>query len=137
MKKIYDELVKIVGTDFVSDQPEERYIYSMDPGTMPAREPDFVVLPESTEEVRQIMMLINLGFVAYQEGDYQRARYLFGSYSRQMHEIGARQGTITGLAGLAGSFAKLSKREKAARLLGASEHHGGSHVNGTVEERQG
>ncbi|MGD9303326.1 MAG: FAD-binding oxidoreductase [Desulfobacterales bacterium] len=59
MKKIYDELVKIVGTDFVSDQPEERYIYSMDPGTMPAREPDFVVLPESTEEVRQIMMLAN------------------------------------------------------------------------------
>ena len=35
MKEIYKKLSKIVGSEFVSDQPEERYIYSMDPGTMP------------------------------------------------------------------------------------------------------
>lgn len=57
MQKIYDELVNIVGPEFVSDQPEERYIYSMDPGTMPPCEPDFVVLPDSTAEVKQVMML--------------------------------------------------------------------------------
>ncbi len=59
MKEILQELAKIVGSEFVSDQPEERYIYSMDPGTMPAREPDFVVMPDSTEEVRQVMLLAN------------------------------------------------------------------------------
>ncbi|UCH22758.1 MAG: FAD-binding oxidoreductase [Deltaproteobacteria bacterium] len=59
MKEIVEKLVKIVGAEFVSDQPEERYIYSMDPGTMPPREPDIVVIPGTSEEVRQIMILAN------------------------------------------------------------------------------
>ena len=59
MKEICDELGKIVGPEYVSDHPEERYIYSMDPGTMPPQEPDIVVLPNSTDEVRQIMLLAN------------------------------------------------------------------------------
>jgi glycolate oxidase len=59
VKKVYQELAKIVGLEFVSDQPEERYIYSMDPGTMAPREPDFVVMPNTTEEVCQIMLLAN------------------------------------------------------------------------------
>ena len=49
MKQLYDTLLKIVGAGFVSDAREERYIYSMDPGTMPACEPDIVVMPGSTE----------------------------------------------------------------------------------------
>jgi FAD/FMN-containing dehydrogenase len=59
MQAILAELVNIVGREFVSDQPEERYIYSMDPGTMPPREPDAVVLPGSTEEVSRIVVLAN------------------------------------------------------------------------------
>ena len=59
MKKIVEKLVNIVGAEFVSDQPEERYIYSMDPGTMPPREPDFVVMPGNCEEVRQILIVAN------------------------------------------------------------------------------
>jgi glycolate oxidase len=59
VKNIYDQLAKIVGVQFVSDQPEERYIYSMDPGTMAPCEPDFVVMPNTTEEVSRIMLLAN------------------------------------------------------------------------------
>jgi FAD/FMN-containing dehydrogenase len=59
MKEIYEEFSKIVGSEFVSDQPEEKYIYSMDPGTMTPREPDVVVMPNCTEEVRQIILLAN------------------------------------------------------------------------------
>jgi FAD/FMN-containing dehydrogenase len=57
MKEIFDALVKIVGPEFVSDHPEERFIYSRDPGTMEPREPDLVVMPNSSEEVQKIMML--------------------------------------------------------------------------------
>ena len=59
MKEIYEQLAKIAGPEHDSDQPEERYIYSMDPGTMSPREPDYVVMPNTTEEVRQIMLLAN------------------------------------------------------------------------------
>jgi FAD/FMN-containing dehydrogenase len=59
MEKIYDELVKIVGPQYVSNQTEERFIYARDPGTMKARRPDLVVMPNATEEVRQIVLLAN------------------------------------------------------------------------------
>jgi FAD/FMN-containing dehydrogenase len=59
MEGIYDELVKIVGPQYVSNHPEERFIYARDPGTMEARRPDLVVMPNSTEEVRQIVLLAN------------------------------------------------------------------------------
>jgi FAD/FMN-containing dehydrogenase len=59
MEEIYEELTKIVGPEYVSNQPEERFIYSRDPGTMEPYEPDFVVMPNSTEEVREIVLLAN------------------------------------------------------------------------------
>ena len=59
MEEIYQALVKIVGAEYVSRDPEERFIYSRDPGTMEPREPDLVVMPNSTEEVRQIVLLAN------------------------------------------------------------------------------
>ena len=59
MKEVYRELAAIVGPEYVSDQPEERYIYSMDPGTMPPAVPDLVVMPNSTEEVRRIVQVAN------------------------------------------------------------------------------
>jgi len=56
---LYDSLVKIVGKDFVSDQKEERYFYARDGGLMPPHEPDFVVMPKTTEEVQDIVKLVN------------------------------------------------------------------------------
>jgi len=57
MKKIVDILSDIVGKEFVSDHQEEKYLYSMDPGTMPACEPDIVVMPGTTKEIQKIMQL--------------------------------------------------------------------------------
>jgi glycolate oxidase len=59
MANIYKELEKIVGAEYVSNQPEERFIYSRDQGTMEPHDPDFVIMPNTTEEVRKIMRLAN------------------------------------------------------------------------------
>jgi glycolate oxidase len=50
-------LEKIVGPRFVSNAPEELYLYSMDPGTMPPARPDAVALPKTVAEVQQIVRL--------------------------------------------------------------------------------
>jgi glycolate oxidase len=59
MEEIYQALVKIVGAEYVSKDPEERFIYARDPGTMEPREPDLVVMPNTTEEVQKIVLLAN------------------------------------------------------------------------------
>ncbi len=59
MKNIYSELVEIVGERHVSDQPEEKFIYSRDQGTMEPSDPDYVVLPGNAEEVQKIVLLAN------------------------------------------------------------------------------
>ncbi len=59
-EKILHKLEDIVGKDFVSNRPEELYIYSMDPGASLPRHVDFVVMPKTTEEVRKIVELANL-----------------------------------------------------------------------------
>jgi len=48
----------------VSNQKEERYFYARDGGLMPAHEPDYVVLPRTTEEVQEIVKLANREKVA-------------------------------------------------------------------------
>jgi FAD/FMN-containing dehydrogenase len=59
MEELIRKLAAVVGERFVSNRPEERFIYSMDPGTMPPAVPDAVVMPRTTEEVAQIMRLAN------------------------------------------------------------------------------
>ncbi len=59
MEHMIAKLAEIVGKAYVSGEPEERYLYSKDPGTMPASEPDAVVMPGSTDEVSRIMILAN------------------------------------------------------------------------------
>jgi FAD/FMN-containing dehydrogenase len=59
MEEIVRELREIVGERFVSDQPEERFIYSRDPGTMEPFYPDVVCMPDSTEQVQKILILAN------------------------------------------------------------------------------
>lgn len=59
MGEIYASLVGIVGEGFVSNRPEERYLYARDPGLMAPHEPDYVVMPGTVEEVQQIVLLAN------------------------------------------------------------------------------
>jgi FAD/FMN-containing dehydrogenase len=55
MDDIAKQLAEIVGEQFVSNHPEERFIYSRDPGTMEPSYPDLVVMPDTTEQVQQIV----------------------------------------------------------------------------------
>jgi len=59
MEKIFKKLVNIIGAEYVSNQPEEQFIYSRDPGLMKPHEPDFVVMPGTTDEVHKIVVLAN------------------------------------------------------------------------------
>jgi len=59
MDKIYKSLAEIVSEDYVSNKKEELYIYSQDPGMMEPHEPDYVVMPKTTEEVQKVVKLAN------------------------------------------------------------------------------
>jgi len=59
MSDITQALAEIVGESYVSDQPEEAYFYARDPGLMPAHEPDYVVVPKTSEEIQDVMRLAN------------------------------------------------------------------------------
>lgn len=59
MSDIYEALVEIVGKDYVSNQKEERYFYGRDPGLMKPHEPDYVMMPRTTEEIQEIVRLAN------------------------------------------------------------------------------
>lgn len=61
-KVIYDELVNILGLDYVSDDPAIMQAYSRDfwgRSVLNRRSPEFVVLPGGTEDVQQIIKLAN------------------------------------------------------------------------------
>ena len=55
----YEALTEIVGGDFISDHPEEIFMYSRDGGTQEPQAPDCVMMPQTTEEVRKIILLAN------------------------------------------------------------------------------
>jgi len=59
MGNVYNSLVEIVGAEYVSNQPEETFFYSRDPGLSEPHNPDFVVMPKTTEEVQKIVLLAN------------------------------------------------------------------------------
>ena len=59
MKEITRLLAEIVGREYVSADPEERYFYARDPGLMPPHTPDYVVIPGTTDEVQKIVRLAN------------------------------------------------------------------------------
>jgi glycolate oxidase len=52
-------LVNVVGKEFVSNRQEELYIYSRDGGTSEPRKVDYVVMPKTTEEIQEIVRLVN------------------------------------------------------------------------------
>ncbi len=75
---------------------------------------------QTGEIMREMMMMDNLSFVAYHDGDYASAYESTRSFIKQVAGIGWRHAMIDGLWSLAGPLAKLGQPEKAARLLGAS-----------------
>jgi glycolate oxidase len=56
---ILKKIAEIVGKQYVSNSQEEKFIYSRDQGVQEPHEPDYVVLPNSAEEVQKIMLLAN------------------------------------------------------------------------------
>src|SRR6056297_2763149 len=56
---IYSSLVEIVGKDRVSNSAAELYLYSRDSGAQPPGRADYVVLPKTAEEIRDIVLLAN------------------------------------------------------------------------------
>jgi len=56
---ILNKLTEIVGREFASNNEEDLYIYSQDPGASMPRRVDFVVLPKTVEEVQKIIKYAN------------------------------------------------------------------------------
>ncbi|MHA1380107.1 MAG: FAD-binding oxidoreductase [Candidatus Helarchaeota archaeon] len=56
---LIDDLKSIVGEEWVSNRPEELIIYSKDMTENLPHKPDFVVMPNSTEQVQKIVLLAN------------------------------------------------------------------------------
>ena len=81
-------------------------------------EESLAISHETGEIIRQILMLANLAFVGYEEGDYGRARDSFASFLRKMVEIGIKQQSMGGLAGLAGSARQIGRAGKSRPATG-------------------
>jgi glycolate oxidase len=58
-EEFLSRLAEIVGEDYVSNRPEELYIYSRDPGAQKPRRADYVVMPKTVTEVQKIVALAN------------------------------------------------------------------------------
>lgn len=56
---IFKQLQEIVGNEFVSKEQEDLFIYSMDPGASEPRSVDFVVMPETPDDIQEIINLAN------------------------------------------------------------------------------
>jgi predicted ATPase len=78
---------------------------------------------ETGEGLRSDIIKFNLAYIAYREGDYQRARDLALSYIRQRYDFVLGENVAgSGLALLAGPLARLGEPEKAAKLFSAAQH---------------
>jgi FAD/FMN-containing dehydrogenase len=56
---VLSRLAEIIGQDYVSNRPEDLYLYSRDPGAQKPRRADYVVMPRTVDEVQQIVRLAN------------------------------------------------------------------------------
>jgi FAD/FMN-containing dehydrogenase len=59
MSGILKSLIEILGDRGVSNSPEELWFYSRDPGVLAPHLPDYVVAPETTEQVQKVVQLAN------------------------------------------------------------------------------
>jgi glycolate oxidase len=58
-ESISSALINIVGKDYVSNRPEELFLYSRDSGVREPRKADYVVMPKTVEEIQKIVILAN------------------------------------------------------------------------------
>lgn len=56
---VKEQLGQIVGAEFVSNNPEDLYVYSQDMTENVPSTPDYVVMPKTVEEIQQIVKLAN------------------------------------------------------------------------------
>jgi FAD/FMN-containing dehydrogenase len=59
MSGILKSLMEILGDRGVSNSPEELWFYSRDPGVLAPHLPDYVVAPETTDQVQKVVQLAN------------------------------------------------------------------------------
>ncbi len=59
MDAIYNGLLDILGEKGVSNRPEEIWFYARDPGVLPSHSPDYVVAPETADQVQKVVQLAN------------------------------------------------------------------------------
>jgi glycolate oxidase len=59
MSGILKSLIEILGDRGVSNSPEELWFYSRDPGVLAPHLPDYVVAPETAEQVQKVVQLAN------------------------------------------------------------------------------
>jgi len=59
MSDIFKSLIEIVGDRGVSNTPEELWFYSRDPGVLAPHRPDYVVAPQTTDQVQKVVQLAN------------------------------------------------------------------------------
>ncbi|NVM53317.1 MAG: FAD-binding oxidoreductase [Candidatus Helarchaeota archaeon] len=58
-EKILNQMVDIVGENFVSTDPEDLYIYAYDMTEEPAGNPNAIVMPKTPEEIQKLMKIAN------------------------------------------------------------------------------
>ncbi len=58
-EKIMNNLIGIVGQDFVSTDPEDLYIYAFDMTEEPQGNPEAIVMPKTPEEIQKLLKLAN------------------------------------------------------------------------------
>ncbi|MBW1674090.1 MAG: FAD-binding oxidoreductase, partial [Deltaproteobacteria bacterium] len=56
---LLSSLINIVGEEKVSNNQEELFIYSRDPGAQHPRKADYVVMPKTVDEVQKVVTLAN------------------------------------------------------------------------------
>jgi len=59
MDSVNKALADIVGEDYATEQSEDLFTYSKDLGTSEPKEPDYVVLPKTPEELQKVIILAN------------------------------------------------------------------------------
>ena len=85
-----------------------------------AYEESLAICIETGEIYRELMLKLNLGYVAYREGDYELAKAFQLAVLANREFSRKRLWLVTVLAALAGPLAKLGEPEKAVRMLSAS-----------------
>jgi predicted ATPase/DNA-binding CsgD family transcriptional regulator len=79
------------------------------------------IVAQTGERMREGILYVNLGFIAYHQGRYRKALQLMRDFLRIMEDFKIDYGLMTAIASMSGPLAALGQPERAARLLAAAE----------------